>query len=149
MDIFLDYEVEIDEADLSLVERAIQTVLEEENLTGEGEVSVLFVDDEGIRALNREHRGVDAVTDVLSFPQYDTYDELLSEDYMVLGDVVINLSRCKEQAEQYGHSVQREIAYLTIHSMYHLLGYDHQESSEKIEMRKKEECTFTRMMEEK
>lgn len=149
MDILVSSDVSVDEADLSLVQSAVQAVLEIESLSGEGEVSLLFVDDESIRELNREHRGVDAVTDVLSFPQYDTMEDILQANYLLLGDVVINLARCKEQAALYGHSVQREVAYLTIHSMYHLLGYDHENPTDQQAMRKKEERAFALMMEEK
>ncbi|HHX04207.1 MAG TPA: rRNA maturation RNase YbeY [Tissierellia bacterium] len=149
MDILVSSDVSVDEEDLSLVQSAVQAVLEIECLTGEGEVSLLFVDDESIRELNREHRGVDAVTDVLSFPQYDTMEDIQKANYLLLGDVVINLARCKEQAALYGHSVQREVAYLTIHSMYHLLGYDHENPTDQHAMRKKEERAFALMMEEK
>jgi probable rRNA maturation factor len=149
MDILVSSDVSVDEADLSLVQSAVQAVLEIESLSGEGEVSLLFVDDESIRELNREHRGVDAVTDVLSFPQYDTMEDILQANYLLLGDVVINLARCKEQAALYGHSVQREVAYLTIHSMYHLLGYDHENPADQHAMRTKEERAFALMMEEK
>jgi probable rRNA maturation factor len=149
MDILVSSDVSVDEEDLSLVQSAVQAVLEIECLTGEGEVSLLFVDDESIRELNREHRGVDAVTDVLSFPQYDTMEDIQKANYLLLGDVVINLARCKEQAVHYGHSVQREVAYLTIHSMYHLLGYDHENPTDQQAMRKKEERAFALMMEEK
>lgn len=142
MDILIDSDRKIDAFHLSLVCDAVRSVLEIEGLTGEGEVSILFVDDEEIRRLNDEYRGINEVTDVLSFPQFETIEDIRSQVYSVLGDVVINLDRCKEQASLFGHSLQREIAYLTIHSMYHLLGYDHMDPVEKAQMRQKEERAF-------
>ncbi|MDO5301715.1 MAG: rRNA maturation RNase YbeY [Tissierellia bacterium] len=98
------------------------------------ELSLTFVDGEEIQRLNREYRGVDAITDVLSFPLMEEHEELLS-----LGDVVINTQRLKEQAEEYGHGYRRELLYLSLHSLLHLYGYDHQEEEEKREMRALEE----------
>ena len=98
------------------------------------EVSVSFVDGEEIRALNRDYRGVDRVTDVLSFPMDMAFD-----DYRNLGDVIINTEKVKEQAEEFGHSYRRELTYLTVHSLLHLVGYDHMEDDEKRIMREREE----------
>lgn len=149
MEVYLSQEEGLSQEDLSLVRSAIDCVLRLEGLEGEGELSVLFVEDEEIHAINLEHRGVDAPTDVLSFPQYESLEEIREEEYRVLGDIVINLLRCKEQAEMLGHSLRREIAYLTIHSMYHLLGYDHEDPMEQASMRIREERAYALLMEER
>ena len=99
-------------------------------------VSVMLTDDEGIRELNREFRGVDAATDVLSFPMGD---EEPGTGKTLLGDMMINISRCEKQGEEFGHGFEREIQYLTVHSVLHLLGYDHvDEGEEKALMRRRE-----------
>ena len=90
-------------------------------------VSVLITDNEEIHSLNAEYRQKDAPTDVLSFPLFDEFGNL---DYYELGDIVISLERAKTQAEEYNHSLKREVAFLTAHSMLHLLGYDHETSKE-------------------
>lgn len=131
----------------NMVNRCIRKVLEVEELHRPHEVSVTFVCNKQIRQLNREHRGKDTATDVLSFPvlEYDDqYRPLYAPGDMdgqavMLGDIVISLERCQEQAREFGHSQVREVAYLTVHSMYHLLGYDHMEEGEKRIMRAKEE----------
>jgi len=109
------------------------------------EVSVTFVEPEEIRQLNHQYRNKDAVTDVLSFPQFDDWDDLPEEGEIVLGDVVICMERAKAQAEEFGHSLEREVLYLFVHSIYHLLGYDHMEDEEKREMRQKEEAVMTQL----
>ncbi len=111
-----------------------------ENLQGLLEVSVSFVDNASIQLLNREYRGIDSPTDVLSFPQDDD-GELgdLEGIPRILGDIVISLERAKEQAEDFGHSVQREVLYLAIHGFFHLLGYDHESPEDQSKMREMEE----------
>lgn len=99
------------------------------------EISITIVDEEEIRQLNNEYRSVDKVTDVLSFPLYEKFD--IPESGM-LGDIVICSQRVKEQAEEFGHSEEREFIYLSIHSLLHLLGFDHIEEDDRIEMRTKE-----------
>ena len=94
---------------------------------------------EEIRNLNREYRDTDKVTDVLSFPQFDDLNEIPEFGEICLGDVVICKDRALEQAEEFGHSFEREIIYLFTHSILHLLGYDHMEEDEKKEMRQREE----------
>ncbi|MBQ4137331.1 MAG: rRNA maturation RNase YbeY [Clostridia bacterium] len=99
------------------------------------EVSVTLTDDEEIREINNEHRGIDSATDVLSFPQYDSseLDEFGLDDDIVLGDIVISCERAREQSLEYGHSYTRELAFLAVHSVLHLLGYDHiSEDEEKV-----------------
>lgn len=124
-----------------LIENVINKVLEQEEFKKECEVSVLIVDDENIRLLNAEHRNKDAATDVLSFPMLD-FEEDGPYDIgeVLLGDIVISLERAYAQAEEYGHSIIRELGFLCAHSTLHLLGYDHEddEESRKV-MRQKEE----------
>ncbi|MBO7148223.1 MAG: rRNA maturation RNase YbeY [Clostridia bacterium] len=99
------------------------------------EVSVTLTDNEEIREINNEHRGIDSATDVLSFPQFDSYelDEFGLDDEIVLGDIVISCERAREQSCEYGHSYTRELAFLAVHSVLHLLGYDHMnEDEEKV-----------------
>lgn len=128
-----------------LVRRCCHAVLTLENFEGSAEVDVSLVDNEQIREINREHRHIDAVTDVLSFPlgengKYDTDPETGAK---MLGDIVISMERAVDQADQYGHSLQREIGYLTVHSMLHLLGYDHVDGGlEAVRMREKEEAVM-------
>ena len=113
-----------------LLRRAILETLAYENVDIKSpEVSMTFTDNEGIRELNRAHRDIDRATDVLSFPMFDFEDE--SEELEgALGDIVISLERAQEQAETFGHSFEREVAFLCVHSMLHLLGYDHELSKE-------------------
>jgi len=120
--------------------KAAQLCVESEELDSDRiEISVSFVDKDEIQTLNKEHRGVDAVTDVLSFPQFDGFAYLQTWDMIELGDVVICQERCREQAEEFGHSYDRELLYLFVHSMFHLLGYDHETEEDKKVMREKEE----------
>ncbi|MBQ4650338.1 MAG: rRNA maturation RNase YbeY [Firmicutes bacterium] len=104
------------------------------------EISVTFVDMEEIHALNKEYRDVDSPTDVLSFPQFaDLEEEIPEVGEICLGDVVICKEKAEQQAEEFGHSFEREIIYLFVHSVLHLLGYDHMEEDEKACMRAREE----------
>lgn len=124
----------------STMEKAAARCLELEGLSDERvEISVTFVESEEIRSLNREYRDNDKVTDVLSFPQFDDLNEIPDFGEICLGDVVICKERAEEQAEEFGHSFEREIIYLFTHSILHLLGYDHMEDDEKKEMRQREE----------
>ena len=113
-----------------LVRRAILATLEYEDVAVDLEISVTFTNNEGIRELNREYRNIDRATDVLSFPQinYDEGEDI--SDGEMLGDIVISLERAREQAEEFGHSFERECAFLCAHSTLHLLGYDHEISDE-------------------
>lgn len=95
--------------------------------------SIIFVNNEEIKALNKEYRGIDKVTDVISFALEDNED-LINNDTRVLGDIYICIPRALEQAENYGHSIKRELAFLTVHGLLHLLGYDHMEKEEEKEM---------------
>lgn len=140
-----------------LVEAIIETIeytLKNQRVLYEGEVSVLLVDNEAIREINRENRNIDQPTDVLSFPMIEyeegkTYADLYGDhefgveyfdgDALVLGDIVISMEMADLQAEEYGHSLKREVCYLTVHSVLHLLGYDHMNDEDKKRMRDSEE----------
>ena len=127
---------------LAVYEKAASICVSMEGLDPEDiEISLSFVDGDEIRTLNREYRGVDQVTDVLSFPLIEDFSEIgdAPEGELFLGDVVINMDRVREQAEEYGHSFEREAVYLFVHSVCHLLGFDHMEKEEKKEMRQREE----------
>ncbi len=115
-----------------LVRTAIKESLAYEGYHNATELSVTFTDDEGIRVLNRDFRKLDRATDVLSFPLTDYAGTALpiDEPEASLGDIVISLERAAAQAEEYGHSFEREVAFLTVHSMLHLLGYDHEDGGE-------------------
>lgn len=108
------------------------------------EVSLSFVDNEEIHELNREYRGVDRATDVLSFPLLtDEFDVEIEEES--LGDIVISLERALEQSEEYDHSFEREVCFLVCHSMFHLLGYDHDTEENTKDMRKREEDVLNKL----
>ncbi len=131
-----------------LIRRCCNAVLVNENFEGSAEISVRFVDDEIIHELNREYRHVDRSTDVLSFPlgENGVYDINHDTGAKILGDIVISMQHAVMQADLYGHSLQREIAFLTVHSMLHLLGYDHEaEGLERVRMREKEEAVLTQL----
>lgn len=128
-----------------LIRRCCHATLEMEGFDGSAEVDVSLVDNDMIRRINNEHRGVDAVTDVLSFPlgQDGKYDVNPENGAYMLGDIVLSIERAQTQAEQFGHSFQREIGYLTVHSVLHLLGYDHVEGGlDAVRMREKEEAVM-------
>lgn len=129
-----------------LVRRCCNAVLRMEEFQGAAEVCVNFVNDEQIQQLNREHRNIDNKTDVLSFPlgEDGKYDINPETGAQMLGDIVISVPTAAQQAKSYEHSLQREIGYLTAHSMLHLLGYDHEAGGlESVRMREKEENVMT------
>lgn len=131
-----------------LVRRCCTAVLVQENFTDPAEISVTFVDDDQIHALNKEYRNIDRATDVLSFPlgENGVYDTNIDTGAKLLGDIVISIPHALDQADRYGHSLQREIGFLTVHSMLHLLGYDHVNGGiESVRMREKEEAVLTQM----
>ena len=134
-----------------IITKCIETTLGAENITGPCEINVMVTDDKGIHAVNLASRQIDRPTDVLSFPMFDLesgnppedWDEYLdpATDMCPLGDMCISLERAIAQAKEFGHSVKREVGYLTIHSMLHLLGYDHlDEGVMKRQMRAREEA---------
>ena len=125
-----------------VMKKAVETALKIEGFELDCEVSVVITDNTGIHEINREHRNIDAPTDVLSFPQYEfvsptVFAEELVEPVM-LGDIVISKERLAVQAQEIGHSFEDELAYLTVHSVLHLLGYDHIDEQDKKLMRKHE-----------
>ena len=137
-----------------LLKTCIETALAEEGVDVPCEVDVLITDDEGIHQINLEQREVDRPTDVLSFPMFyfrpgkppkgDALDVDPETGLLPLGDMVISYERAQAQAEEYGHSVQRELGYLAVHSVLHLLGYDHMdEGEEKRQMREREEAIMS------
>ncbi|MBO5463177.1 MAG: rRNA maturation RNase YbeY [Clostridia bacterium] len=131
-----------------LVRRCCNAVLTFENFSEPAEISVTFVDDERIHELNKMHRNIDRSTDVLSFPlgEDGVYDKNIDTGACLLGDIVISVETAVRQAESYGHTLQREIGFLTVHSMLHLLGYDHVNGGiEAVHMREKEEHVLTEL----
>lgn len=132
----------------SLIKSVCEKVMEEEGCDFDAEISLTLTDNESIREINNEHRGIDKATDVLSFPmlEFDEDGQIVEnefeydDDLICLGDIVISLERAREQSVEFGHSFRREVAFLTAHSMLHLLGYDHVDDieGEKIMCEKQE-----------
>ncbi|CCQ97379.1 putative rRNA maturation factor [[Clostridium] ultunense Esp] len=138
MELYIDDrqdKVKLDKDIFEAVENAIKETLLLEGKSLNYEISLTFVDNEEIRKLNREYRKVDRETDVLSFPMEQDESQF---PVPMLGDIVISAEKTLEQSIEYGHSFVREISYLTVHSMLHLLGYDHMNENEKLTMRNKE-----------
>lgn len=137
MEITIDKTVELDESLEREIERAVETIGElydAENC----EVSIILTDDARIRELNREYRGIDRPTDVLSFALHESDEPEIvfdGEDQIdALGDIIVSVERARAQAIEYGHSFRREIIFLIVHGMLHLLGYDHIEEADRLEM---------------
>ena len=131
-----------------LIRRCCNAVLQAEKFGSDAEVSVSFVDNERIHELNAQYRNVDRETDVLSFPMGENgeYDTNMDTGAKILGDIVISVPKAMEQAKAYNHSLQREIGFLTVHSMLHLIGYDHENGGiEQVHMREKEEEVLTKI----
>ncbi len=131
-----------------LIRRCCNAVLQAEKFGSDAEVSVSFVDNERIHELNAQYRNVDRETDVLSFPMGENgeYNTNMDTGAKILGDIVISVPKAMEQAKAYNHSLQREIGFLTVHSMLHLLGYDHENGGiEQVHMREKEEEVLTKI----
>lgn len=154
MTINFDYEVtkQFDFDYEEMEKKVVEACLDQEECPYEAEVSILLTDNEAIRQINQEYRGIDAPTDVLSFPviDYDTpgdfsnLEEHISEYFhpesgeLLLGDIVISIDKAEAQSTEYGHSLMRELAFLTAHSMFHLFGYDHMEEEERKVMEDKQ-----------
>ncbi len=130
----------IDDKIIALMEQAVAASLQYEGWDPEYEVSLSLVDNEEIQLLNHQYRGKDYATDVLSFPLVE--DDFPPGEEKLLGDIVISVEKALEQAEEYGHSFQREMAFLVVHSMFHLMGYDHEDELSRAEMRSKEEAVL-------
>ncbi len=123
--------VEVTRALTGLVRRAVGQALKYEGVPFSAELSVTFVDNEHIQKLNAEYRSIDRETDVLSFPLYESGEiAMVGGKRAALGDIVISLEKAASQAAEYGHSLEREVAFLTVHSVLHLLGYDHEAGQE-------------------
>lgn len=146
--------IEVTEKFTNKLENTIAFALKEEGVNVPCEVSLVFVDNNEIREINNENRGIDRATDVLSFPILDypkdkvykdvykeeKFDEtFLDGEDLVIGDIVLSLEKALEQSKEYNHSFEREASYLVVHSVLHLLGYDHMENEEKKKMRAREE----------
>ncbi len=126
-----------------LIRRCCNAVLLNEDFEFPTEIGVTFVDNNEIKEMNAKFRNKDSVTDVLSFPQFEDKQSIVPDSQkgvVVLGDIVLSVEKAAEQAEEYNHTFQREIAYLTVHSMLHLLGYHHEQGGlQEVHMREKEE----------
>lgn len=146
--------IEVTEELKNILFKTIETALKEEEVTQKCELSLLFVDNDEIREINRENRNIDRETDVLSFPMLEYEEEkvfkemyknyefdasFLDGDTLVLGDIVLSLEKAEQQSKEFNHSFYREASYLVVHSVLHLLGYDHMEEDDKKRMRKREE----------
>jgi probable rRNA maturation factor len=138
------------------IKKCIRVALEAEQVTCPCEVNVLLTDNAGIREINREYRDVDRETDVLSFPMFEFVPGAFPEDVsnlldpgsslLPLGDMAISVEKVRAQAEEFGHSPERELGYLTVHSVLHLLGYDHMDEGEmKRQMRAREEAIMAQL----
>ncbi|HJB06675.1 MAG TPA: rRNA maturation RNase YbeY [Candidatus Enterocloster faecavium] len=161
MTVTVEYETEdrLKLPEKQIIEAVVTEALDYENCPYEAEVNVLLTDNPSIQEINREQRQIDAPTDVLSFPMIDyespsdfSHVEEAAEDYfnpetgeLLLGDIVISVDKVREQAEKYGHSQTRELAFLTAHSMLHLFGYDHMEDEERLVMERKQEEILKRL----
>ena len=144
MYIYLEEGQVMEESLLKKMEEAAGVLFEQEGIDGErAEISLTLVSLEEIRELNRDYRDVDRETDVLSFPQFECVEDMPEFGELCLGDVVICLDKVEEQAKEFDHSFERELIYLFVHSLLHLLGYDHMEEDEKQEMRQREEQVMT------
>ena len=131
-----------------LIRRAILATLEYEEVEEDCEVSITFCDDEIIRGLNNKFRGIDKATDVLSFPLFEeeSPEFYIPEIDSVLGDIVISLERARSQAEEFGHSFEREAAFLAVHSVLHLLGYDHETGeADELDMRQRQSAIMEKI----
>ena len=140
MDIYIDNrqkKVEVSDKIEEVIRKSIETAVDFLNVKENMEVSVILADNELIRKLNREYRGRDTETDVLSFPMMEEYFED-GKEIVMMGDIVLSMEKALEQCEEYGHGIEREISYLTVHSVLHLQGYDHMTEKEKEIMRSKE-----------
>ena len=144
----------ITDKEVDVLRNTILFALKEEEVNIPCEVSLIFVDNASIREINRENRQIDRETDVLSLPMLEYENNMVFKEYykdfkfdetyldegeLVIGDIVLSLEKAKEQAKEYGHSFERECNYLVIHSVLHLLGYDHMVEEDKVKMREREE----------
>ena len=143
---FLD--IEENQEYINSLKKVIDKCFEEEKLRDKNlYINIVLTNPENIRKINKEHRSIDKETDVLSFPMFEK-EELeqrkeINQD--VLGDIVISIEKVKEQAEEYGHSFERELSYMVVHGFYHIIGYDHIQEEDKLKMREKEEIILNKL----
>lgn len=131
-----------------IIRKVLQECFKQESLENKNlYVNVVLTDSKNIKNINKEHRGIDKETDVLSFPMYEKeeLEDIKLENEDILGDMVISIEKVDEQSKEYGHSFERELAYMVVHSFYHLLGYDHIKEEDKKQMRPKEEFILDRL----
>ena len=143
---FLD--IEEDEEYSKIIEKVVEKCFEEEDLLKTHlYLSVILTTPNQIQEMNNTYRKINKATDVLSFPMFekDEIPNIISEIEEPLGDIVISIEKVKEQAEEYGHSFERELAYMVVHGFYHLMGYDHIELVDRTEMRAKEEIVLNKL----
>ena len=132
--------------DEQLLDSVVKNVLKHEKIDNDFEVDILITDGETVRELNNKFRNINSTTDVLSFPLIDfEHENILEGQKLSLGDIVLNIERVISQAQEYGHSFEREICFLTAHSMLHLLGYDHMTKEEETEMFSRQEEILSKM----
>lgn len=144
----------------AIIEKVIQKCFEVEHINPTSlYICVTLTDPKNIREINKEYRNIDKETDVLSFPMFekDELDKLIATNLLktfnlkngalqdIMGDIIISIERVEEQAQEYGHSFEREFAYMLVHGFYHLRGYDHMEEEEKAQMREKEENVLSQL----
>lgn len=137
--------IDIKDSLLDKIRMVILECLEFEGYDSDYEVSLSFVTNDEIQQINKEFRGIDNITDVLSFPLLTDDSFEIEYEEISLGDIVISIERANEQAKEFNHSLEREICFLICHSMFHLLGYDHLEEDEAVEMHKKEEFVLNKL----
>lgn len=143
---FLD--IEENKEYIDIIEKVINKCFEIESIKDSKlYISIILTNPKNIQEINREHRNIDKPTDVLSFPMFEKQEleNIKLENPEVLGDVIISIEKVKEQAEEYGHGFERELAYMVVHGFYHLMGYDHMIEEDKVIMREKEENVLEKL----
>ena len=146
---FID--IEEDSTYLDLINTVVKTAFKEEKLNNSNiYINIILTDPNNIRKTNKQYRNIDKETDVLSFPMFEKeeIENLKNSKNLVpevLGDIMISVERVKKQAKEYGHSFERELAYMLVHGFYHLMGYDHIEEEDKKQMREKEEIVLSKL----
>jgi probable rRNA maturation factor len=150
----LQNNIEVTDKTEKLIRRAVETALEIEEFDTPSEISIMLVDDLKIREINKEQRNIDKATDVLSFPMVEMFegqiisnegDFDLDENLLLLGDIIVSMDKTMEQSREYGHSFERELAFLATHGVFHLLGYDHEEEEMENKMMEKQEKVLAMM----
>lgn len=127
---------------IEILNKVLEKCFEEEKLNSEKlYINIVLTNPKNIKEINKQYRNIDKETDVLSFPMFEREEltKLENENPDILGDIVISIEKVEEQAKEYGHSFERELAYMAVHGFYHLMGYDHMEENDKKEMREREE----------